>query len=386
VLVSAGTDYTRAGRLATALEQAQQSLLATAVRRALFAGGDAPDVEALDTVVTELGDQGLRYVGVESGGAIIAEAGVRTLPLAGGPGAPGTVEGAGVIQARRMGSGLRSARGRGSRRAGLVFEYEPALSNTLQAGARRSLGLGIAVAGALAIGGAALTRQARQAAALAAGLARERHLAALGEMSALLAHELRNPLASLKGNAQLLLETLPEGRDLDRGRWVVREAERMEALTNDLLDFARSGIVQRVPVDPAAALRDAARELHPSVVRVSTEGAPPSWSLDPLRVHQALTNLLHNAVQAKADPPPEARVEERDGALVFEVRDHGAGLPDVPQERLFEPFHTTRTQGTGLGLAVVQRVARLHGGEATAGPAPGGGALFTLTIPREGRA
>ncbi len=398
VLVTAVTDYVGAQRLSGMLALGQESLLATALHRALAPERGAPEPEDLAIVLDELSDQGLRYVAVHRGAEVAVSAGTALLPVAVGADAPERIAGEGVVQVRRSPPERRGRRGLhldegerwpdastgpGASTRGLVFEFTPTLADSLRASAARSLALGFAVATILVLGGLALSRQARQADLFAARLARERHLAALGEMSAVLAHELRNPLASLKGNAQLLLETLPPGRAQDRGRWVVTEAERMEALTNDLLDFARSGAVHRAPADPAAILHDAARELLPAEVLVSVDAAPPTWSLDPLRVHQALTNLLRNAVQACPSPPPEARVHVEAGALVFEVRDHGAGLPDGPTDRLFEPFHTNRVHGTGLGLAVVRRVAQLHGGTATAASAPGGGAIFRVTLPSE---
>ncbi|MDP2308905.1 MAG: HAMP domain-containing sensor histidine kinase [Pseudomonadota bacterium] len=392
VLVTAVTDYVGAERLSVMLALGQESLLATALHRALAPERGAPDAGDLAIVLDELSDQGLRYVAVLRGAdEPPVAAGAPLLPVATNADAPERITGHGVVQVRRRPparGGPRGSEGRGHTgdergRPTMVFEFTPTLADQLRASAARSLALGLAVATILVLGGLALSRQARQADVFAARLARERHLAALGEMSAVLAHELRNPLASLKGNAQLLLETLPPGRAQDRGRWVVTEAERMEALTNDLLDFARSGAVHRAPADPAAVLHDAVRELLPAEVRVSVDAAPPTWSLDPLRVHQALTNLLRNAVQACPAPPPEARIVVEAGALVFEVRDFGAGLPEGPPDRIFEPFHTNRVRGTGLGLAVVRRVAQLHGGTATASSAPGGGAIFRVTLPPE---
>jgi signal transduction histidine kinase len=99
-------------------------------------------------------------------------------------------------------------------------------------------------------------------------------------------------------------------------------------------------------------------------------------------MEQVLRNLLENAVQAS----PAASVVEADivverGKLVMRVRDHGKGLPAGTEQRIFEPFHTTRTQGTGLGLAVARRIVEQHGGQIRAENHPDGGALFTLVIP-----
>src|SRR4029077_12240509 len=110
---------------------------------------------------------------------------------------------------------------------------------------------------------------------------RERRLASLGEMSAVLAHEIKNPLASLKGNAQLLVQMLPDEDALAKSRTkakrVVEEAVRLEQLTNDLLQFVRPGAIRRTDVDPAALVREAAESVPGGEVVVDTTGAPATW-------------------------------------------------------------------------------------------------------------
>jgi two-component system sensor histidine kinase HydH len=215
--------------------------------------------------------------------------------------------------------------------------------------------------------------------ALERRLAHERRLASLGEMSAVLAHEIRNPLASLKGNAQLLAELLPEGaKPRAKADRVVAEAVRLENLTNDLLAFVRTGELARAPVDPAALLREAAASVGAEIAVEST-AAPASWSLDGPRMLQVLTNLIDNAVQA--GPPVRARVAASGRRLVFEVADRGPGVDPADAERIFEPFFTKRTQGTGLGLAVARRVVELHGGTIAVDAEPGGGARFRVEVP-----
>jgi two-component system sensor histidine kinase HydH len=221
----------------------------------------------------------------------------------------------------------------------------------------------------------------RQREQLAARVAHDRRLAALGEMSAVMAHEIRNPLASLKGHAQLLVENL-EGSERERvkAQRVVDEAIRLERLTNDLLEFARTGRIERAPCDPAEVLRSAAASFES--VALETAGAPARWSLDAGRMAQVLTNLLGNAVQAGGEVT--ASVAAEGGRLVYRVRDRGPGLPTGDAARLFEPFHTTRAAGVGLGLAVAHRMVELHGGTLAARNHPGGGAELTVTIPEAG--
>jgi two-component system sensor histidine kinase HydH len=213
---------------------------------------------------------------------------------------------------------------------------------------------------------------------------RERRLATLGEMSAVLAHEIKNPLASLKGNAQLLARSLPEGeKPRAKADRIVDEAVRLEHLTNDLLAFARSGEIKIVEADPAALLRDAAAATAGDRVAIDDGGAPRSWPLDADRLRQVLVNLLENAAEI-SEGPIEAAVTRAGAGLRFTVRDHGPGLPAEDLERLFEPFFTKRTRGTGLGLAVCKRLVELHGGTIAARNAAGGGAELVIDLPRRG--
>jgi two-component system, NtrC family, sensor histidine kinase HydH len=249
----------------------------------------------------------------------------------------------------------------------------------LRDAAARTFYLGVAAAGMLLVIAAALVRSILRAAARERQLAHERRLASLGEMSAVLAHEIRNPLASLKGNAQLLAERLPPGEKArQKADRVVEEAIRLETLTNNLLVFVRTGELARRPTAPAELLREAAAAVDPEI-EVDAADAPPSWSLDAERLRQVLVNLLENAVQA--GPPVRARVSSSGGRLVFEVEDHGPGVAAADAERIFEPFFTKRAQGTGLGLAVAKRVVELHAGTIAVEDAPGGGARFRVTIP-----
>jgi two-component system sensor histidine kinase HydH len=214
-------------------------------------------------------------------------------------------------------------------------------------------------------------------------LAEQKRLSQLGEMSAVLAHEIRNPLASLKGNAQLLAERLPaDSREKSRADRVVSEATRLEALTSDLLDFARSGPLERAVVDPAVLVRTAIADVDASGFELDAAAAPASWPVDANRMRQALVNILQNARQAAHDGrPPRVRVAQEGAALVVEVRDFGPGLAAGSEARIFDPFFTTRTNGTGLGLAVVRRIVEMHGGTITASNHPQGGAVFCIRLP-----
>jgi two-component system sensor histidine kinase HydH len=198
-------------------------------------------------------------------------------------------------------------------------------------------------------------------------------------MSAVLAHEIKNPLASLKGNAQLLASMLPAGeKSKAKAERVVDEAVRLETLTNDLLQFVRTGSIRRETVDPAAVVREAAESVKGDVT-VDVARAPRTWSLDASRMREVIINLVDNAVAA--GEPVTVTVAAENKTLVIEVSDNGPGVPTEDREKIFEPFHTGKIQGTGLGLAVVRRTIELHGGKIEVLDNSGGGARFRAEIP-----
>ena len=265
----------------------------------------------------------------------------------------------------------------------LVIDFEPVLTRDLATSARNSLAVGFAAALALVLATLGLVRWLLEADAAALREAREARLRTLGEMSAVLAHEIRNPLASLKGHAQLLEEGLAPGKARDKAARVVLEAKRLERLSGDLLDFVRAGKVSAQEVDPRPLLREVAEAAGLPPEAVDLARAPARWSLDRDRLRQVLSNLLENARQAAPEgKSPQLGARQLGEVLLLTVRDHGPGLPDGDPEALFEPFHTTRVQGTGLGLAVVRRLVEAHGGTVRAGNHPGGGALFEVHLPR----
>lgn len=266
----------------------------------------------------------------------------------------------------------------------LAFEYTPHAAARLESAASRTLAVGAFATLLLLITSWACARLLRNRARLAQQVARDRRLAALGEMSVVLAHEIRNPLASLKGHAQLLAESLPEeSRERAKTERIVGEALRLEQLCAHLLEFVRSGKIDPREADIAALIRESAEAIAETKVELALDAAPERWPLDELKMRQVLVNLLRNAAQASpagATVLVEARVEGEELCLV--VRDHGPGFPAGQEAEIFRPFHTTRTQGTGLGLAVAQRVVELHGGVIAARNHPEGGAELSVRLPR----
>lgn len=361
-----------------------QALAIERAVRADIADLDAvPSPEDLAAILRDHADEGLRYIGmVEGRNSIVASAGQAVGDSTEDSPGPGRstqlVEGRvrmSLRALRRMKAGGRATR--------YIVEIEPVQANELRSQAAWTLGIGaLAAASLLAVAIVLVRREARRNADERAR-ERERRLSQLGEMSAVLAHEIRNPLASLKGNAQLLAgmiaKALPEGeKPRAKADRVVEEAVRLEQLTNDLLKFVRTGAIQREPVDPAALVRDAVASV-PGDVTVEATGAPATWPLDAGRIREVVVNLVDNAVAA--GPPVVATVRREGELLVIEVADRGPGVPEDDREKIFEPFHTGKTHGTGLGLAVARRVVESHGGTLSVLTAPSGGALFRAEIP-----
>jgi len=393
----------RAVAAATTLNRGQSLVLFEAIRQQARTLGE-PQAAQLDSILRQHQAAGLSYLAFfDSAGAPLAQAGKPAVPVrlpARRPPGPPVLEQvgdrvrlwgyAGLAPPPPVAGEPAAARPGGPPPAGLrprrltfVLEFEPLVAERLAGEATSTFVLSLLMAAALIAAALIFWRLSVRQELIEHRLEEQRRLGALGEMSAVLAHELRNPLASLKGNAQLLAERLGE-RSPDRGKadLVVTEARRLEALTSDLLDFARSGPMDLRPTDPAALLGACVDEVGRDSFDVRTEGTPHVWPLDERRMRQALTNVLRNARQATREGTrPEVAAGRSDGSLVFTVRDFGAGIPPGDERRIFSPFYTTRVSGTGLGLAVAQRVVELHGGTIVAANHPDGGALFRITIP-----
>ena len=217
-----------------------------------------------------------------------------------------------------------------------------------------------------------------------------RRLAALGEVAASIAHEIRNPLAGINGAIQILgQEIAPEDSRQAVLREIQGEIRRLDERVNDLLLYARPSTPRREPVRPRELLETTVRALAEDPmfrdvhVSIRASGGLPAFSLDPGQIRQVLVNLVLNAVQAMGGA---GRIElvarlATGGALELVVEDSGPGVPAHLAEEIFRPFFTTRPHGTGLGLAISRKIAESHGGSLTAGRGKAGGARFVLSLP-----
>jgi len=224
-------------------------------------------------------------------------------------------------------------------------------------------------------------------------LERKNRLAALGEMAAGLAHEIRNPLGGIQLYASLLAQDVsnrPESLQLVQK--ISGGVRRLEALVGQVLQFSRELNVSVESIDLAAvvdqAVEMAAAKMTERGVTCRVEGTRPLMVLaDPLLLGQALLNLLLNAAEAARPQGAEVRVvfmAPPEGSDVkqfrLEVCDNGPGIPPHVLDKIFNPFFTTKDTGTGLGLAIVHRVVEAHDGTILATSVQGGGARFDIRI------
>lgn len=222
-----------------------------------------------------------------------------------------------------------------------------------------------------------------------AELLRQARLATLGELAAVIAHEVRNPLGAVF-NALATLQRNPgcgTGTARELLDIIKAEADRLNRMVGALLELGRPPPPCFAPVvvtalaagaiEVARSLTDASAE-----VRLVVPQPLPEARLDGHLVHQALSNLVCNALQApQRRGPVTVRVDLVAQDLRFAVIDDGVGVPPELAEQIFTPFFTTRAAGTGLGLAVVRSVAQAHQGSVTLEQTPGGGATFVLQLP-----
>lgn len=216
---------------------------------------------------------------------------------------------------------------------------------------------------------------------------RREELARLGEMGAVMAHEIRNPLAGIKGFAQMVETAV----DLDQARRyaekIVSQSLRMEALVDDLLAFARNDQGERLPTDLSEVIQEcvillgmeaAARNIQ---IKVDAS-AQFKVIVDVARITQMLLNLMKNGIQAMPDGGVlSIEVRQRRSSVFITVRDGGIGIAPEHIQHIFEPFWTSKTQGTGLGLALCRKVALEHGGSLTVESTVGVGTEFIVTLP-----
>ncbi len=211
-----------------------------------------------------------------------------------------------------------------------------------------------------------------------------------------LAHEIRNPLSSLDIHVQLLEEDLaalaPQNREQLAARLEIIHGElhRLEGIVDRFLRLAGPSALDLEEVEVQALVTHVCELLRPEaagreieIVTRIEDSVPMLWA-DPVRLTQALLNLLINAIQAverRGKIDVYAGPSAGGDSLALEVRDNGPGIPPEKLAAIFDPYFTTKPEGSGLGLWIAQQIAVAHGGSLQAANALGGGAVFTLLLP-----
>jgi two-component system sensor histidine kinase HydH len=220
-------------------------------------------------------------------------------------------------------------------------------------------------------------------------LRRAERLSALGEVAAGLAHEIRNPLAGVKGALEIVAgRVTPGSPEAEFAGVAARELAQLERLVDEFLAYARPRPPEFRPTRIVTVLEHLLTLLRPEAERAGVildESMAPDLapiSVDPQQLQQVIFNVALNAVQAT---PRGGRVRiavEAEGQTqVVQVDDEGPGIPAGLRSRIFEPFFTTKERGTGLGLAISHRIVTAHGGRLVFDDRPGGGALVRIVLP-----
>jgi PAS domain S-box-containing protein len=210
-------------------------------------------------------------------------------------------------------------------------------------------------------------------------------LAHLGQLAAVVAHEVRNPLAGLRASLQVLDGRVADVRDRDVIAVMIQRIDGLNEKVNDLLLYARP----KPPRLQALELAPVLREAGTSAMAATGHTGPPlhfeslaGWVLaDPDMLRAAILNLLINACQAGGSAPIDVSASVERNVCRVAIADRGPGIPDHIRERVFEPFFTTRATGTGLGLAIVRRLLEMQDGTVTLRDRTGGGTVAEVTLP-----
>jgi signal transduction histidine kinase len=223
-------------------------------------------------------------------------------------------------------------------------------------------------------------------------LKKTERLTAAGQLSASLAHEIRNPLASISGAAGILArgQASADSR-IECLNILTKESQRLNKLLTNFLEFARPRLPRYQSIDPVEILQSVtvlaqhSASGHDVALQLLPQQKMPEIQCDPEQIKQLLLNLILNAIQASDSGGAVAILAFRqDDSFCVEVRDQGRGIPPNERDSIFQPFFTTKENGTGLGLAIASNIASQHGGALTCRPNKGKGTVFKLQLPSAG--
>lgn len=214
-------------------------------------------------------------------------------------------------------------------------------------------------------------------------------MAAIGHLAAGVAHEVRNPLSSIKGYATYFGTLFPEDSDNRKAATVMTaEVDRLNRVITELLEMSRPADIKPREANVAALLDSSLRLVRQEaegagvVIGVDVASGAETAIVDPDRLTQAMINLYINAIQAMPDGGSlDVSARSRGAELHLRVRDTGPGLPEGVVERIFDPYYTTKNTGTGLGLAIVHNIVEAHGGAVEVERTGPDGTTFAITLP-----
>ncbi|MEW6740478.1 MAG: two-component system sensor histidine kinase NtrB [Nitrospirota bacterium] len=212
-------------------------------------------------------------------------------------------------------------------------------------------------------------------------------LAALGEVSAGIAHEFRNPMGVIAGYTKLLLKSLDENdnrREIVQG--ILNEIEDMNRVMEELLKFSRSEPIKKIDINLTTSIKDVIQSMGDSADKIDFSLLDDvSIKGDETLLKQAIKNLAHNAIDAGDSVwiDVEKGVSLNKEGVFIVVRDNGAGIPVNDVDRIFMPFYTTKDKGSGIGLALVQKIVTEHGGNISVESREGEGSTFRVFLPKE---
>jgi len=221
-------------------------------------------------------------------------------------------------------------------------------------------------------------------------LLRMERLSVMGETSAIVAHELRNPLVAIGGFARTLLRGLEED-DPNRqfAQIITEETSRLERIIHDLLDFIRPQKMMRRIMPPDQIVDEVVRKMQPALdsasiaLELDLQATEDEVNCHPGEIQQVMQNLVFNAIQAQPDGGA-VRISSRplEGGVLIQITDGGPGLAKEVADKMFSPFYTTKTTGSGLGLTICAQILKAHGGVLRGENLAEGGACFSFILPR----
>jgi signal transduction histidine kinase len=237
-----------------------------------------------------------------------------------------------------------------------------------------------------------LAESNRNLRAAQASLRRSERLAALGQLTAGLAHELRNPLGTIRASAEMLTKASTQSRPevmSEMAGYIRSETDRMNSLIASFLDFARPLRIRPIEADLMPVLEDVVRVLedaansHGVRLKIHVADDASRFTFDPELLRLAISNLVQNAIQASpADTTVEVRAEGSAQNVLIFVSDQGEGIQPQHLENIFNPFFTTKANGVGLGLAIVAKIVDEHQGRIQVFSEVGNGTTFEMSLPK----